>query len=621
MRVLDRLPRTLAMLTCAALALTTGCTSTGSMNSSTSKLTVSLSASGVVVGQDGYPSTLGLLVSGPAGTETVTESGLPTGVTAAFTPVNGTLSGTLTFTGSTAAAPGVYTPSVTVTVSAAGQTTNQSVTTSFTLTSAVVVKPGVGVNTSLGVGGAMKQVMSTGFQIAEWSPDLFGSGATTATQETQLTAMGPQHARLQALSAAIPMKSSSLASTSWDFTLLDKTAQPVLASADHGAEFQIAAAPAWMCLSNGNFDIANHLQDFADYAANLVRYYNTGGFNWGGVHFQSASSYPITWWGIFNEFNLNGLTVSDYIKLYNTVVPAMLAVDPTIKIVALELSDYGLGTGQAGDPELYLPAFVTPASSGGVKAQVDAVGTHLYAGCDQSYSDATLFAAVPDFVSNIGYFRQQLASRTDLANVPVWVTENNFNADYANASGMSSCAPTKTFVLDTRGTSVFFAAWRPYVFSQLAKAGNQALFHWEYTGDKQYGEVSTSGAPYLSYWVDRALANAFSSSAAGSQSMLSIASTDSSEVESMATVTSSGILRVLVVNRALASASDNNGTGAARTIVVDLTNYSLFYAASQTQVDANTSLTAGPPWAGVTPAARMTVTLPGYGMSILQLTP
>jgi hypothetical protein len=43
------------------------------------------------------------------------------------------------------------------------------------------------------------------------------------------------------------------------------------------------------------------------------------------------------------------------VTIYNAVVPAMLAVDPTIKLSAIEYSDYGLGTGDGGDPMTYLP--------------------------------------------------------------------------------------------------------------------------------------------------------------------------------------------------------------------------------------------------------------------------
>src|SRR5439155_23908311 len=46
--------------------------------------------------------------------------------------------------------------------------------------------------------------------------------------------------------------------------------------------------------------------------------------------------------------------------------------------------------------------------------------------------------------------RPQLQLRPDLQSVPVWVTENNVNADFANPSGDSSCHPTQKFVPDLR---------------------------------------------------------------------------------------------------------------------------------------------------------------------------
>ena len=49
----------------------------------------------------------------------------------------------------------------------------------------------------------------------------------------------------------------------------------------------------------------------------------------------------------------------------------------------------------------------------------------------------------------------------DLGHTPVWVTVNNVNADFADASGNSICNPGQPFVTDQRGTSSFFAAWRP----------------------------------------------------------------------------------------------------------------------------------------------------------------
>lgn len=578
-------------------------------------LSFSLGSTTVAVPQDGATVQLPVSITGPSGTPAVTVSGLPTGVTSQYTTVSGSLSGIFTFTGSTSAAAGSSTP--TVTVSLAGQTASQS----FTLVSAVVAKVTNVTDTTLGVKGVLKQFMATSFQIAEWSPDLFGSGTTTTTQEAQLTTLKPQHIRLQALSTAIPMKANTGLPSDWDFTLLDKTVQPVLASADMSPEFQIAVAPTWMCDSSGHLDMTNHLKDFAAYAANLVRYYNKGGFNVAGVHFQSASSQPITWWGIFNEYNINGLTAAQYVTLYNTVVPAMQAVDSTIKFSALEISDYGLGTGQAGDLTLALPTFVAAANAGGVKAQVDVVSTHLYGTCNQLDTDSTIFNAVPDFVTNVNYFYRELQTRSDLASVPLWVTENNVNAD-SNNSGMSNCYPTRAYVIDPRGTSAFFAAWRPYVFSQLGKAGNQALYHWSYTGDKQYGEVDTSGNTYLGYWVDRTLATLYPSTAASpGPSILSVNSTDTSSVETLATQSSDGRVVVMVVDRAVHASTDNNGSGDPRTVIVDLSSFSSFYAASQININSATSVSTGPAGAGVTPSTRMTITLPGYGVAFLTLTP
>jgi hypothetical protein len=473
----------------------------------------------------------------------------------------------------------------------------------------------------MGVNGVLKQFMSTSFQVAEWDGDYFG-GANAAALESTMTAMGPQHIRLQTVSQGVAMSTNTGTAADWDFAIMDQTVQPVLASGDHSPEFQIATAPAWMCFSNGQLDVTNHVNDFAEYAANLVRYYNKGGFDWGGTHFQSPSNYPITWWGIFNEPNGNGITADQYVTIYNTVVPAMLAVDPTIKFSAIEYSDYGLGSGDGGDPMTYLPAFVAPANSGGVNTQVNIVSTHFYSSCDQTDTDQDLMNTVPQFAANVSYFYKELQTRPDLANVPVWVTENNVNADYEGANGMSTCNPNQVFVDDHRGTSAFFAAWRPYVFSQLGKVGNQALYHWAYDGDRQYGEVDPSGNTYLSYWVDQALAHLYPSTPASpGPDILELSATDTTTVETLATKNADGSVTVMVDDHAVASPADNNGSGAARTVIVDVSGLGNFTSASLLSIDAASSASSAPVPVAVTPASRMTVSLTGYGVAWLVLKP
>jgi hypothetical protein len=141
-----------------------------------------------------------------------------------------------------------------------------------------------------------------------------------------------------------------------------------------------------------------------------------------------------------------------------------------LRVSALELSDFGLGTGDSGDPMVSLPESIA-----GATAPVDVVSTHFYSPCNQKDTDAQLMSTVPQFVANVEYFYRAMKVNPAFANTPVWVTENNVNADWSN-NGMSQCNPGQVFVTDKGGTSAFFAAWRPYVISQLGKAGNQAFY-------------------------------------------------------------------------------------------------------------------------------------------------
>jgi hypothetical protein len=206
--------------------------------------------------------------------------------------------------------------------------------------------------------------------------------------------------------------------------------------------------------------------------------------------------------------------------------------------------------------------------------------------------------------------------------VPIWITENNINADYGAANGMSTCNPTQTFVTDTRGTSAYFAAWRPYVFSAFGKAGNQALYHWQYSSDKQYGEVDANGNPYLSYWVDRTLSNFYpSTSGSRGPDILTATATDTASIETLATRNSDGSVRVMIVDHAVHATTDNNGAGDPRTVIVDTSSLGTFSAASLLTLDATTDLTQGPAGVGIPPLPRSTVTLGGYGVAFLTLMP
>jgi uncharacterized protein YgiB involved in biofilm formation len=300
----------------------------------------------------------------------------------------------------------------------------------------------------------------------------------------------------------------------------------------------------------------------------------------------------------------------------------MLAVDPSIKIVALEFAGSPLGTGWPTDPEIWLPPFFAPPNAGGVNAHMDVVAMHAYATCNQMDSDAMLFDAVDQYVAVEKFIDQQLSSRADLAGTPIWLTENNVNADFEAANGKSTCNPSQVFAADARGTSAYFAAWRPYVFAQFGKAGNQALYQWQYSSDKQYGEVDANGTPYLSYWVNRTLENFYpSTTASPGPQILAAPATDNASIATLATRAGDGTIRVMIVDKAVQAVADNNGLGDARTVVVDTSGLGKFTAASLLTIDATTNLANGPTGASVAPGSRIEVTLNGYGVAFLSLMP
>ena len=354
-------------------------------------------------------------------------------------------------------------------------------------TSTVVnVKVSNQINPSAGVNGRLQVAMSTDLQLVSGSAQFFNQNPLALPV---LDALQPQHVRLQVTPAASPLTAPGL----WDFSQLDALMTPLQSSGDHSLEFEIGGGPSFMDDSNG-YLLPGSYSDFAGMSADLVRYYNAGGFNIRGAHFQSPSPYPITWWSIFNEPNGNGLTAQDYVNLYNAVVPAMAQVDPAIKFAAVDLSDWGQTA------ESFLPEFLS-----NVTAPVDAIATHFYSTCNQQDTDDKLFPTAITFANEVKDIRAQLSLRSGLASVPVLVTENNVNADFGLDNGLSNCNGTP-FVLDQRGTSPFFAAWRSLVFELLGEAGAQALFHWDFSSNAQYGETDSSGNPYLSYWVDYYLA-------------------------------------------------------------------------------------------------------------------
>ena len=461
--------------------------------------------------------------------------------------------------------------------------------------------------------GPFNVAMSTSFQPAEWD-DTFFQDFPNAT--TPLGNLDPHHIRLQGISQGVPQTTPS----SWNFSVLDAITQPVLGVGDHSPEFQVAKAPAFMYTNNDANSFTDKFLDptygsFAAYAANLVAYYNSGGFTSLDNVFHVSPAYPnekITWWGIYNEPSINNFTTQtsptpdlDYTNMYNKVVPAMHGIDPNIKFVALEL---------CCGSENWVQTFAA-----NVTTQVDAVATHYYSICAPAsdYTDAQVFSTVPSFAASIQTIYGYLSSNAALSTVPVWVTENNVNADFNAGNGMSACTG-KAFVLDQRGSSPFFAAWRPYVFSQVGQAGAQALYHWDFGADQQYGEMNASnGQLQLSYWVDYWLGQMFP--AGSGQLLLLSKNSDIADIEVLAVENADGSVVVMISNHAVASATDNNGAGLTADISLDTSALGSFNSASEVVIDSSTSASTGPSPASISPGSPIKLSLNGYSVAFIKL--
>jgi len=191
------------------------------------------------------------------------------------------------------------------------------------------------------------------------------------------------------------------------------------------------------------------------------------------------------------------------------------------------------------------------------------------------------------------------------------------NADFDAGNGISACNGTP-FVSDLRGTSAFFAAWRPYLFSQLAKAGAESLYQWDYNADQQFGEVDyNTGKTYLSYWVDYYLAHLFPSPPGAD--ILKVENSNSGPLEALAVRNDDGSVVIMLANHQVRSAMDNNGPGVSHRVELDISALGAFRSAALTTIDASTDPAKGPLSRNVAPSAHMQISLNGYSVAFLQL--
>ncbi|HEY1205399.1 MAG: hypothetical protein ABSH46_20610 [Bryobacteraceae bacterium] len=273
--------RRCSIVFCACFAaLLAGCGGRGSPAAPPSiTLSVSPATTLIYPAQPAVTVNVGVARQGTVGAISLSVA-VPAGAAVAIQSPGASSAGSLSFTATTAGA-GAYPLTVTATD---GKT---SASTPLTLTVGAVVQIGKATT------GKFNEAMSDTIFPADWNLNFFAQNPT-ATQI--MGTLLPQHILLPTALRGVPQMTGS----TWDFTTIDAVTQPVLTVGDRSPELRLFPAPAFMYVNGDN--TADFLdptfQQFAGYAQNLVRYYNTGGFTSSDGVSHVSPSYPntkITW--------------------------------------------------------------------------------------------------------------------------------------------------------------------------------------------------------------------------------------------------------------------------------------------------------------------------------------
>jgi len=392
----------------------------------------------------------------------------------------------------------------------------------------------------------------------------------------------------------------------WSFTNLDAIVNDARAA---GAQVvvDIAYAPQWMwdCSTGAIRDMS--FAEFAAYMRRVVSYYNQGSFvaeDGSTVTNPAGTGNRIGYWELWNEPDQrtlgcppNGnpnITPDQYVAMWNATVPAMLSVDPEIKLI-------GPATSSAvpNVPD-YLPALIANATR-----KPDAVSFHAYGGWSNTQTDRFFFDGDGGCCGIAGIERGLAQVQAEAPGIPVWITELNVNSAYGQDD------PTQ------RPWTAFGAAWGASAFQRLARDGVQTIFEFQFAHPslRQLSLIEIdSGRPLLGYWRDYYLSRYFPPG-----STLVSASSSNAEVETLAARSpGSNAVRVLVINRQVESDTAIGGAGLPATVRVTLQDLPQIGTVTVRRIDAATPLDTGPDLQTLQPADSMSVDFNGYGLALIE---
>jgi Glycosyl hydrolase catalytic core len=431
----------------------------------------------------------------------------------------------------------------------------------------------------------------------------------TSGAQARLNALHAPLVRIHVGDDGWPVAMPEVKYNNWDFSALNTLVNDVRANGGYPL-MNIKFAPDWMwtCKSFGGVGTLKDLtfNTFAKYMASVVSYYNKGSMTTetGQVlNNPAGTNNHITYWEIWNEPDFSNetpchpadwsaaLTPKAYVTMWNAVVPQMRAVDPTIKVVGPATANVDTGY----TPE-YIPTLMASATY-----KPDAVSYHGYGGWQNSQTDLEIFDGGPD-TDGLAYIVNGVDKvRAWAPGKPIWITEMNVNADWGND-------PAK------RPWTAYGVAWGATAFRNLALKGVGIISQYDFIDSAQFGLINdTTGTPYLPYWRNKLLSQAFPPG-----STILSSSTSKSDILPLAVQKPNGTISILVVNRQVNSNTSVGGPGLPAVVAVRLQGITPT-AISLQQIDRATNPATGPITVSLPVSTAPQVSFAGYGMAILTI--
>jgi hypothetical protein len=313
--------------------------------------------------------------------------------------------------------------------------------------------------------------------------------------------------------------------TSWDFSLIDPMTIDFLeATKGHSPMLNFSTIPQWMVKtekpvtypSDPDQPVWDYTQgsDFrdptfkevADYYARLLSWYTKGGFTDElGKRHESGHHYKVPYWEVLNEPDLErNLSPEAYTRLYDAVVTAMRAVEPTTKFVGVSLAF-------PGQQPAFFEHFLNPKNhKPGIP--LDFISYHFYAvpTPDQGpeLQPHVFFAQADGFLNTVRYveaIRKRLSPNTR-------TTINEIGSIAADDLGQG--APGYVFKPIPGAYWNLAGAMYAYLFGELTRLGIDVAGESQLVGyPTQFPSVSmvdwTNGKPNPRYWVLKLLKDSF----------------------------------------------------------------------------------------------------------------